>query len=90
MMHCPNCGQQQTSKDINYCSRCGLLLGLIAEVVSKGGYLPELDKIANEKKPVFSKKNGVIFGLFWFAFFSMFCTSFFAILRECRSSFRFR
>jgi len=78
-MHCPSCGQQQISNETKFCSRCGLPLGLVAEVVTHGGYLPQLAGL-NKKKTVFNKKNGVVFGSFWFIFFTMFCTAFFAII----------
>ena len=54
-------------------------LGLVAEVVANGGVLPQLAELGKKKK-VFTKKNGVVFGVFLFIFLSMFCTSFFAIL----------
>ncbi len=78
-MYCPNCGQQQISNETRYCSRCGLQLGLIAEVVANGGFLPQLAQLG-EKKKLATKKTGVVFGLFWFIIFTMFLTSFFGIL----------
>lgn len=39
-MFCPNCGQQQVSQEVSYCSRCGLPLKVIAEVLAAGGALP--------------------------------------------------
>lgn len=39
-MFCPRCGQQQVSEEIKFCSRCGLPLGLTAEIVARGGDLP--------------------------------------------------
>ena len=81
-MHCPNCGQQQVSNETKFCSRCGMPLNIIAEVVANGGSLPQLAQLEqmNHKKPLFSKKNGVLFGTFWFIFLTMFLTSFFAII----------
>ena len=81
-MHCPSCGQQQVSNETKFCSRCGMPLSVVAEVVAHGGSLPQLAQLEqmNFKKPLFSKKNGVIFGIFWFIFMTMFATSFFAIL----------
>src|SRR2546421_1814613 len=78
-MYCPSCGQQQISSETKFCSRCGLPLGLVAEVVGQGGYLPQLANL-NSKKPFFSKKNGVLFGSIWFIFLTMFCTAFLGIL----------
>jgi len=77
-MHCPGCGQQQISEEIKFCSRCGLPLGLISEVLAHGGFLPQLAEL-NEKKTLFTRKNGVIFSIFWFIFFTMLLTSIFGI-----------
>lgn len=65
-MFCPQCGQQQISDDIKFCSRCGMPLGVVSEVVSQGGYLPQLADPGNQKKTVFNRKNGVVFSVFWF------------------------
>ena len=39
-MYCPQCGQQQVSDVIRYCSRCGFLLDGVTVVVARGGTLP--------------------------------------------------
>ena len=39
-MYCPQCGQQQVSDVIRYCSRCGFLLDGVNAVVARGGILP--------------------------------------------------
>lgn len=67
-MHCPRCGQQQVSEDIKFCSRCGLPLGTVSEVVAHGGYLPQLAELG-QKKTFFTKKNGVVFSVMWLLFF---------------------
>lgn len=54
-------------------------LTVVAEVVAHGGTLPQLEQLGTKKR-VFSKKNGVVIGVFWFIFFTMFCTAFFGIL----------
>ena len=36
-MHCPNCGQQQISDEMRFCSRCGLGLSGLAEWLAGGG-----------------------------------------------------
>lgn len=77
-MHCPRCGQQQVSVETKFCSRCGFPLGLTAEVLSHGGFLPQLAEL-NEKKTFFTRKNGVVFSVFWFIFFTMLLASVFAI-----------
>ncbi|HLN97868.1 MAG TPA: hypothetical protein VK208_05345 [Pyrinomonadaceae bacterium] len=40
-MYCPQCGQQQTSDVIRYCSRCGFLLDGVIAVLGAGGALPQ-------------------------------------------------
>ncbi|MFN2497591.1 MAG: hypothetical protein ABR557_00725 [Pyrinomonadaceae bacterium] len=39
-MFCPQCGQQQVSETVRYCSRCGFLLEGVSVVVASGGQLP--------------------------------------------------
>jgi hypothetical protein len=36
-MYCPNCGQQQISDEMRFCSRCGLSLSGLAEWLAGGG-----------------------------------------------------
>ena len=36
-MYCPNCGQQQISDEMRFCSRCGLALSGLAEWLAGGG-----------------------------------------------------
>ena len=40
-MYCPNCGQQQVSGEMRFCSRCGLALTGLAEWLASNGY-PEI------------------------------------------------
>jgi len=68
-MFCPSCGQQQISSETKFCSRCGLPLGLIAEVLSYGGYLPQLAELGKPKKTFFTRRNGMGFALIWLIFF---------------------
>ncbi len=69
-MHCPRCGQQQVSEETKFCSRCGFPLGLVSEILAHGGFLPQLAELYKGKK-IFSRRNGLIFSLFWFL---IFCT----------------
>ena len=78
-MHCPRCGQQQVSEDIKFCSRCGFPLGLVSEILAHGGFLPQLADL-HKTKTWFTKKNGVMFSLFWFIFFLFIMTPFWGIL----------
>jgi zinc-ribbon domain len=36
-MYCPNCGQQQISDEMRFCSRCGLALTALVEWLAGGG-----------------------------------------------------
>ncbi|HRH46481.1 MAG TPA: hypothetical protein PKY82_32860 [Pyrinomonadaceae bacterium] len=78
-MHCPSCGQQQVSAEIKFCSRCGFPLGLVSEILAHGGFLPQLADL-HKTKTRFTKKNGVIFSLFWFMFFLLIMAPFWGIL----------
>ena len=39
-MFCPQCGQQQVSDAVRFCSRCGFLLEGVSVVLTSGGQLP--------------------------------------------------
>jgi hypothetical protein len=39
-MYCPQCGQQQVSDNVRFCSRCGFLLEGVTAVVASGGVVP--------------------------------------------------
>ncbi len=67
-MHCPSCGQQQVSNETKFCSRCGLPLGLVSEVLSHGGFLPQLAELNKAGQSLYTRKNGIVFSLFWFIF----------------------
>lgn len=78
-MHCPSCGQQQISTETKFCSRCGMPLGLVSEVVAHGGYLPQLAELHKKKKPFFSRRNMLGFSLIWFLFFLFIMAPFWGI-----------
>jgi hypothetical protein len=67
-MHCPACGQQQVSNETKFCSRCGLPLGLVAELLAHGGFLPQLAELNKKKKSLLTRRNGLGFSLIWFIF----------------------
>lgn len=67
-MHCPRCGQQQVSEEIKFCSRCGFPLGLVAEVLAHGGFLPQLNDLQKDKKWL-TRSNGLKIALLWFVVF---------------------
>lgn len=78
-MHCPRCGQIQVSEDIKFCSRCGFQLGLVAQLLENGGVLPQLADLYQGKRPLFTRKNGIIFSIMWFIIFVMMLPAFFGI-----------
>ena len=79
-MHCPSCGQRQISNETKFCSRCGLPLGVVSEVLSYGGYLPQLAELNKKKKPIISRKNVLGFSLIWTLFFLLIMTPFWGIV----------
>ncbi len=78
-MHCPRCGQQQVSEETKFCSRCGFQLAIVTELLANGGVLPQLAAL-QKNKTFFNRKNGVMFSVAWFIFFTMFMTSVWGIL----------
>ena len=77
-MYCPRCSQQQVSEETKFCSRCGFPLGLVSEILAHGGFLPQLAELYKGKK-LFTRRNGLIFSLFWFLIFVLLLTPFFGI-----------
>ena len=65
-MHCPRCGQQQVSEDIKFCSRCGFPLGLVSEILTHGGFLPQLADLQNKSKKWLTRNFGLKLSLLWF------------------------
>jgi hypothetical protein len=65
-MHCPRCGQQQASEDIKFCSRCGFPLSLVSQLLTYGGYLPQLADLNNKDKKWLTRNFGLKIALIWF------------------------
>ncbi|MBA3352947.1 MAG: zinc ribbon domain-containing protein [Blastocatellia bacterium] len=64
-MHCPKCGQQQISEETRFCSRCGLLLAGVAEVLANNGLVPATSMgIAGSSDS--RKRRGIKQGVFLF------------------------
>lgn len=55
-MFCPRCGQEQISNQTRFCSRCGLLMSGMEEIVANGGVLQVYDPQA---KAPSARKRGV-------------------------------
>lgn len=52
-------------------------LVLVSEIVVHGGYLPQLAELNKPSTTVFTRKNGIVFSVFWFIFFVPLLTSIF-------------
>jgi hypothetical protein len=48
-MYCPQCGQQQASSEMRFCSRCGFPMGGVAELLAQGGMLRSGSEEAQEQ-----------------------------------------
>src|SRR3954447_7919683 len=50
-MYCPNCGQQQSSDEMRFCSRCGLALAGLADWLAGGRVQPVEQAATPEPSP---------------------------------------
>src|SRR5689334_17272268 len=57
-MFCPQCGQQQVTGVIRFCSRCGFPLDGVVQLLNNGGLLPVL-RDPTEPVPVSPRRKGV-------------------------------
>lgn len=62
-MFCPNCGQEQISRETKFCSRCGFLMTGVTDLIANGGNLPAVIADAQAMSP---RKRGIKKGLFIF------------------------
>lgn len=62
---CPQCGQQQISDETRFCSRCGFSLVAVAEIVARGGAMPD-SLLPPDERPISPRKRGLKQGLFIF------------------------
>ncbi len=56
-MYCPQCGQQQVSDSLRFCSRCGFLLEGVLQLLANGGVLPFYEPPA--PKEMSARRKGV-------------------------------
>jgi hypothetical protein len=61
-MYCPHCGQQQVSREVRFCSRCGFPLIGVAHLLSTGGSLPNVG--GSEQFKQSPKQRGIRQGVF--------------------------
>ena len=57
-MFCPQCGQQQVTGVIRFCSRCGFPLDGLVQLLNNGGMLPVL-RDPDDPVPVSPRRKGV-------------------------------
>jgi hypothetical protein len=59
-MYCPQCGQQQAPGEVRFCSRCGLPLGGVHQLLAHGGALPNYNPpAATEPQEPSARRRGV-------------------------------
>ena len=58
-MYCPQCGQQQTSDAVRFCSRCGFLLESVSVVLNSNGMLPARYMQRPADAPLSPRSKGV-------------------------------
>lgn len=52
-------------------------LAIVSDIVANGGYLPQLAELEKVQKSIWTKKNGVMFSIFWFIFWVPFMAAVF-------------
>ena len=57
-MFCPQCGQQQVTGIIRFCSRCGFPLDGVIQLLSNGGMVP-IYRTPDEPAPISPRRQGV-------------------------------
>jgi hypothetical protein len=57
-MHCPQCGQQQTSEVVRFCSRCGFPLDGVIHLLTNNGILPTYQPVPGTKE-ISPRRKGV-------------------------------
>jgi hypothetical protein len=57
-MFCPQCGQQQATGVVRFCSRCGFPLDGVIQLLSTGGMMP-VYRSPDEPVPVSPRRKGV-------------------------------
>lgn len=80
-MYCPRCSHQQKSKELKFCSKCGLPLEFISEVVETGKEPAKIEKNI-EKKEFFTRRRGILFSILWFVFWFILVFPIFAMVLD--------
>ncbi len=58
-MHCPQCGQQQVSDGVRFCSRCGFPLDGVMQLLANSGVLPAYHQLDQGRKEMSPRRQGV-------------------------------
>jgi hypothetical protein len=58
-MYCPKCGQSQVADEVRFCSRCGLPLGAVTQLVAHDGAWPEYQPPADAARPDSPRRLGL-------------------------------
>ena len=58
-MFCPQCGQQQVTGVVRFCSRCGFPLDGVAQLLNSGGMMPVYRTSSDEPAPISARRKGV-------------------------------
>jgi hypothetical protein len=61
-MFCPKCGQQQVSDSMRFCSRCGVALATVADLLPTDGLITPV-AIEQEPAPLSQRQKGVRQGI---------------------------
>lgn len=80
-MFCPQCGQQQISDAVRFCSRCGFQLGRVSAMLASGGALLPSGASQEGTLPESSRRKGMRQGGIMLLF-GIFLMPMFAILHE--------
>ena len=57
-MYCPNCGQQQVSEEMRFCSRCGLALGGLSDWLAHGR-VPLIRREEAQAEPMSPRRKNI-------------------------------
>lgn len=81
-MYCPNCGQQQISDEMRFCSRCGLALSGLMEWLAGGRVPAKRSEVTQDPKAMSPRRKGIrraaklmFFSAVLFPVFLVFCAA---------------
>jgi hypothetical protein len=80
-MFCPQCGQQQISGEMRFCSRCGFPLGGVIQLLASGGMIATTSDAGTSSKQLSPRRRGYRQGALMLLI-AMIATPIMAILAE--------